>query len=97
MEIHVVARARAAIVVPARRDGGENKDCSELYGAFRPRRNAAGRNSGAAAVDCEFPNSFLVPGWIITLVSGTVRCIKKAPAHQKGSFDRRFGSSDRIW
>ena len=26
----------------------------------RPRRNAAGRNSGAAAVDDEFPNSFLV-------------------------------------
>lgn len=61
------------------------------------RRNTPRRNSGAAAVDCEFPNSFLVPGWIITLVSGTVLCIKKAPAHQKGSFDRRFGSSDRTW
>ena len=54
-------------MAPARRDGGENKDCSGLHDAQahnepRPRRNAAGRNSGAAAVDDEFPNSFLDEG-----------------------------------
>nr|VFK04766.1 MAG: hypothetical protein BECKH772C_GA0070978_102054 [Candidatus Kentron sp. H] len=50
-------------MTPGRRDGGENKDCSGLHDAqahnkLRLRRDAAGRNSGAAAVDCEFPNSF---------------------------------------
>ncbi|VFN03787.1 MAG: type 4 prepilin peptidase 1 Aspartic peptidase. MEROPS family A24A, partial [Candidatus Kentron sp. G] len=53
----------------ARRDGGKNKDCSELHDAIFAPVVTQGRNSGATAVDCEFPNSFLVtvdfsPRWI---------------------------------
>ncbi|VFN00579.1 MAG: hypothetical protein BECKG1743D_GA0114223_102085 [Candidatus Kentron sp. G] len=46
------------MVVPARRDGGKNKDCSELHDAIFAPVVTQGRNSGATAVDCEFPNSF---------------------------------------
>ena len=48
-------------MAPARRDGSENKDCSGLHDAiFAPvatRQDAI--RAGAAAVDDEFPNSFL--------------------------------------
>ncbi|VFN07986.1 MAG: hypothetical protein BECKG1743D_GA0114223_112261, partial [Candidatus Kentron sp. G] len=43
-----------------RRDGGKNKDCSELHDAIFAPVVTQGRNSGATAVDCEFPNSLLV-------------------------------------
>ncbi|VFN04481.1 MAG: ferrous iron transport protein B, partial [Candidatus Kentron sp. G] len=37
----------------------KNKDCSELHDAIFAPVVTQGRNSGATAVDCEFPNSFL--------------------------------------
>ncbi|VFN06495.1 MAG: hypothetical protein BECKG1743E_GA0114224_110252, partial [Candidatus Kentron sp. G] len=36
-----------------------NKDCSELHDAIFAPVVTQGRNSGATAVDCEFPNSLL--------------------------------------
>ncbi|VFN01264.1 MAG: hypothetical protein BECKG1743D_GA0114223_102661, partial [Candidatus Kentron sp. G] len=38
------------------------KDCSELHDAIFAPVVTQGRNSGATAVDCEFPNSFLEQG-----------------------------------
>ena len=58
LEIGIVARWRSDCG-PARRDGGKNKDCSELHDAIFAPVVTQGRNSGATAVDCEFPNSFL--------------------------------------
>ena len=50
----------APIVVRARRDGGKNKDCSELHDAIFASVVTQGRNSGATAVDCEQGNRMKV-------------------------------------
>ncbi|VFN04581.1 MAG: hypothetical protein BECKG1743F_GA0114225_109563, partial [Candidatus Kentron sp. G] len=42
------------------RNSGVPKDCSELHDAIFAPAVTQGRNSGATAVDCEFPNSFSV-------------------------------------